>query len=99
MERARNHPHQNVLLTWTQVKTFYKQQSHIQINTQTNLELQDTALGYGVYFQHRNTRTFPIKNLVDDSGRTLVWAKYDYPKGYQELEKKSAALVINTMLA
>jgi hypothetical protein len=30
METTRNHPHQNVLVTWTKVKTLYKQQtSHI----------------------------------------------------------------------
>jgi hypothetical protein len=26
--------------------------------------------------------TFPIEKLVHDSGRTLVCAEYDYPKGF-----------------
>jgi hypothetical protein len=50
-------------------------------NTQTNLDLRDTTLGYGFHFQHRNSRTFPIESLAHDSGSTLVCVEYGYPKG------------------
>jgi hypothetical protein len=70
-----NHPYQNVLVTWTQVKTLYKQQ------TQTNLDLLNKTLGYGDHLQHRNSATFPVEDLAYDSGRTLVRAKYGYPRG------------------
>jgi hypothetical protein len=39
------------------------------------------TLGYGLCFQHRNSRTFPIKSLAHDSGHTLVCAEYSYLKG------------------
>jgi hypothetical protein len=73
METTRNHPHQNVLVTRTKVKTLYKQQ--------TNLDLWNTTLGYGFHFQHKNSRMFPIESVVHDSGHTLACAKYGYPKG------------------
>jgi hypothetical protein len=45
-ETTRNHPHQNVFVTWTQVKTLYKQQTYrISNKIQTNLDLRNTALG------------------------------------------------------
>jgi hypothetical protein len=45
-ETTRNHPHQNVLVNRTQVKTLHKQQtSHIWNNTQTNLDLRNTTVG------------------------------------------------------
>jgi hypothetical protein len=44
------------------------------------LDLQNTTLGYGFHLQHRNSRMFPIESLAHDSGRTLVCAKYGYPK-------------------
>jgi hypothetical protein len=47
----------------------------------TNLDLQNTTLGYGFHFQHRNPRTLPIKSFVHDSGLILARAKYGYPKG------------------
>jgi hypothetical protein len=81
-ERTRNHPHQNVLVTRTQIKTLYKQQTpHLQNYTQTNLDLRNTTLGYGFHFQHRNFGSFPVEDLAHDSGRTLVRAEYGYPKG------------------
>jgi hypothetical protein len=81
-ETTRNHPHQNVLVTRTQVKTLYKQQTpHIKNNSQTNLDLRNTTLGDGFHFQHRNPRTLPVESFVHDSGRTLVRAEYGYPKG------------------
>jgi hypothetical protein len=81
-ETTNNHPHQNVLVTRTKVKTLYKQQtSHILNNAQTSLDLRNTTLGYGFHFQHGNSRTIPIESLAHDSGRTLVCAKYGYPKG------------------
>jgi hypothetical protein len=44
-------------------------------NTQTNLDLWNTNLGYGFHFQHTNPRTLPIESLGRDSGRTLVHAE------------------------
>jgi hypothetical protein len=82
-ETTRNYPHQNVLVTWTQVKTLYKQQTYlIQSNTRTqaNLDLPNTALGYGFHIQRRHFITFPVEDLVKDSGCTLVCAEYGYPK-------------------
>jgi hypothetical protein len=74
-------PYQNVLVSQTQVKTILKQQiSHIQ-NTQTNLDLQNTTMGYGIHFQHRNPTTLPIEIPVCDSGRISEHAKYGYLKG------------------
>jgi hypothetical protein len=65
-----------------QVKTLYKQQtSHIYNNTQTNLDLQNTTLGYSFHLKHRNPRMFPIESFAHHSGRTLVCAEYGYPKG------------------
>jgi hypothetical protein len=52
-------------------------------NTQTNLELRNTTVGYGFHFQHRNSRTIPNESLAHDSGRILVCAEYGYPKGSQ----------------
>jgi hypothetical protein len=54
---------------------------YIYNNPQTNMDFQNTTLGYGFHFQHRNSRTFPIESLAHDSGRTLVRAEYGYPKG------------------
>jgi hypothetical protein len=52
-----------------------------QSNTQTNLDLQNTTLGYGFHFQHTDSRRIPIEGLAHDSGRTLVCVEYGYPKG------------------
>jgi hypothetical protein len=83
METTRNHPHQNVLVTRTQVKTFYKQQTpHPQNYTQINLDLQNTTLAYGFHIQHINFGTFPVEELAHDNGCTLVRAEYGYPNGY-----------------
>jgi hypothetical protein len=50
METTRYHPHQNVLVTQMQVKTLHKQQtSHIYNNTETNLNIQNTTMGYGFH--------------------------------------------------
>jgi hypothetical protein len=51
-------------------------------NTQTNLDLRNTTLGYGFHFQHKNPRMFLIESLAHDSGRTLESAEYGYPKGF-----------------
>jgi hypothetical protein len=60
-EATENDAHQNALATWTEVETLHKQQnSHIQSNTQSNLDLWNTAVGYGFHFEHRNHRTLPI---------------------------------------
>jgi hypothetical protein len=64
METTKNHPHQNVLVTWIQVETLYKQQtSLIQNNTQNNLDLWNTTLGYGFHIQHRKFGT--LRMIVD----------------------------------
>jgi hypothetical protein len=50
-----------VLVTRMQVKTLNKQQtSLIQSNTQTNLDLRNTTLGYGFHIQYRNFGAFPV---------------------------------------
>jgi hypothetical protein len=36
---------------------------------------------YNSLMQHRNSRTLAIESLAHDSGRTLVYAEYVYPKG------------------
>jgi hypothetical protein len=44
---------------------------------------------------------FPIESDPHDSGRTLIYAEYGYPKGiskYQQLKKKSAATALNAVL-
>jgi hypothetical protein len=70
------------MVTWTEVSTIHKQQTFLILKgTQTNLGLRNKTLGYGLHFQHRNLRTFPIESLAHDSGRTLVCAEYGYPKG------------------
>jgi hypothetical protein len=50
-------------------------------NTQTNLDLWNTTLGYGFHIQHRNSRTFAIESFAHDSGHISVRAIYGYPKG------------------
>jgi hypothetical protein len=53
--------HQNALDTWTEVETSYKQQnSHIQSNTQINLDLWNMTVGYGFNLKYRSPRTLPI---------------------------------------
>jgi hypothetical protein len=65
MESASNHPYQNVLVTQTQVKALHKQQtSHMQNNSQTNPDLQNTTLVYFFHSEHRNSRTFPIDSFL-----------------------------------
>jgi hypothetical protein len=71
-----------VLVTRSKVKTFYKQQiSLTQGNNQTNLDVWNTTLGYGFYFQRRNPRTLPIESFVHDNGHNLVSAASIRPKG------------------
>jgi hypothetical protein len=90
------------LITRTQVKTLHKQQTaHIQNNTQTNLDLRNTTLGYSLHFQYSNSRLLPIKIFAHDSGHTLVCTEYGYLKGIsklQQLKKQSAATAIITLL-
>jgi hypothetical protein len=80
-ETTRNYPHQNVLVTRTQIKTLYKQQTHLQNYTQTNLGLRNTTLGNRIHVQHRNTRTFPVEGSVYDKGRTMVCPEYGNTEG------------------
>jgi hypothetical protein len=53
-EATGNDAHEDALATWTEVKTLHKQQnSDIQSNAQTNLNLWNTTVWYGFYFKHR----------------------------------------------
>jgi hypothetical protein len=68
----------------------------------TSFQKLNTTLGYSFHFQHRNSRTFTIKSLVNYSGCTLVCAEYSLSEGiskYQQLKKKSYATTLNTVLA
>jgi hypothetical protein len=57
------------------VKNLHKQQnSHIQSNTQINLDLWNKTVGYGFHFKHRNPRILPIDSFAHDCRRTLVRA-------------------------
>jgi hypothetical protein len=80
-ETTRNHPHQNVLVTHTQVKTLHKQQtSHIyKVIHQSGLTEYNS--GDSSHFHHRSPRTLTMESSAYDCGRTLVCAKYSYPKG------------------
>jgi hypothetical protein len=81
-EATGNNAHQNALATWTEVKALHKQQnSHIQSNIQTKLDLWNTTVRYGHYFKHRNPRMLPINIFAHDCRRTLVHAECGYPKG------------------
>jgi hypothetical protein len=56
--------HQNALATWTEVKTLQKQQNfYIQSNTQTNLDLWNTTVGYGFHFKLEILERFQSKVL------------------------------------
>jgi hypothetical protein len=50
-------------LLWMEVKTLHREQnSHIQSNTQTSLNLWNATVGYGFHFKHRNPRI--LSNLL-----------------------------------
>jgi hypothetical protein len=77
-----NRPHQNVLVTLTQVKTLYKQQILIYKTILKpiwtyGIQLWGTASTSNIEI----LEPFRIENLAHDSGRTLVRAEYGYPKG------------------
>jgi hypothetical protein len=60
-EATGNDAHQNAVATWTEVKTLHKQQNpHIKCNTQTNLDLSNTTVGYGFHFKHTYPTMLPI---------------------------------------
>jgi hypothetical protein len=60
-EATRNDAHQNALATWMEVKSLHNQQnSQIQSNTQINLDLWNTTVGYGFQFEHRHPKMLPI---------------------------------------
>jgi hypothetical protein len=70
--------HQNVLVTRTQIKTRYKQQTpHLQNCTETNLDLRNIALGNRIHVQQRNTRKLPGEGSAHYIGRTMVCTEYD----------------------
>jgi hypothetical protein len=52
----------------------------IQSNTETNLDIENTILGYSFHIQHGNLITLPTESLAHDNERILVYAEYDYPK-------------------
>jgi hypothetical protein len=82
METTRYCFHQNVLVTRTQIKTLYKQQTpHLQNYTQTNLGLRNITLGNRNHVQHRNTRTLPVEDSAHYNGRTMVCAEYGNTEG------------------
>jgi hypothetical protein len=105
MESTRNHPHQNVPVTRTQVKTVHKQQtSHIQNNTETNPDLWNTTLGYGFHIQHRNPRTVATEILqtvaLSMIHLGLCWIQLSEGiSNHQQLKKKSVATALNSVLA
>jgi hypothetical protein len=67
VEATGNVAHQNAVATWTKVKTLHTQQnSHIQSNTQTSLDLWNTTMGCSFHFKHRNPGALPIKSFVND---------------------------------
>jgi hypothetical protein len=35
-----------------------------------------------LYFQNKNSRTFPIESFPHDSGSALVRSEYGFPKGF-----------------
>jgi hypothetical protein len=50
--------------TWGQSKNQAYLLIHwVVTHTQINLDLWNTALGHGFYFQYRNSRTFPVESL------------------------------------
>jgi hypothetical protein len=56
------------LVTRMQVKTLYKQQTSLkESNTQTNLDLRNTTLGYGFHMQQEKCRVIFIKFIVTAS--------------------------------
>jgi hypothetical protein len=55
LEATGNDAHQNALATWVEIRTLHKQQnSHIQSNTQSNLDLWNTTVGYGFHFKQNS---------------------------------------------
>jgi hypothetical protein len=64
MEAVVYDTHQNALATWTEVKTLHKQQnSHIQGDTQTGLDLWNTTMVYGFHFNIEILKCFQSKVL------------------------------------
>jgi hypothetical protein len=96
METIRYCLHQNELITRTQIKILYKQQTfHLQNYTQTNLGLRNTTLGNRIHIQHRNTRTFPVEGSVYDNGHTMIctytviWKDLQIPTVKHEISRYS----------
>jgi hypothetical protein len=82
-------PHQDVLVTQTQVQPLYQQQTpHLQSNTQTHLDIQHSTLGYDLKFKHRNFREFSIKSLAANSDCPLVHSKFRHPQGPSNTNSK-----------
>jgi cold shock CspA family protein len=97
-ETTRNHSHQNVLVTQTQVKP---SRSNKLLTYKTILKpiwTWNTTLGYGFHFQQRNPRTLPIESFAHDSavqcsGMCRIWLS----KGISY--HQSAAITLSTVPA
>jgi hypothetical protein len=74
---------------WKQDKTLHKQQ------TQANLRLRITTPGYGLPFQHRDPKKFPVNSFAHDN-EALIRAEYGASK---ESPNTSAVTALNTALA
>jgi hypothetical protein len=71
-----------------------------RLNTQTNLDVRNTTLGYGFHFQHRTSRTFTIEalRLIVDApwyvSNTVIQRDLQIPT-----KKKSTTTALNVVLA
>jgi hypothetical protein len=88
--------HKHILAKWKQLgialaKLYWLLGRKSKLSTSNILLINKTILRpiwtYGIKLwgtdstSNKNSRTFPIESLAHDSGRTLVCAKYGYPKG------------------
>jgi hypothetical protein len=97
-ETTRNCPRQNALVTRTQDKNRLQRANFsYKSNTQTNLDLRNTTLGYGFHFQHRHPRKYPIESLEHYNWKHLDTCRIRLSQGiskHQQLKKKSAATAL-----
>jgi hypothetical protein len=82
-------PHQDVLVTWTQVQPLYQQQTaHLWSAIQTHLDIWHSPLGYNLKFKHQNFRAFSIQSLAANSEWPLVRSKFRHPQGPSNTNSK-----------
>jgi hypothetical protein len=82
-------PHQDVLVTRTQVQPLSQQQSpQLQSDTQTHLDIRHSTLGYDLKFKHRNFGAFSIQSPAANSECPLVRAKFCHPQGPSNTNSK-----------